>query len=429
MSQPIHPPPHMRYGVAGEFAPNDSRLTDLRLMKFVTIRAISVAALFILLLISVAQIHGQTQAEMNAVARSDFARADADLNKTYRAVLAKLRDAESKQKLRETQRAWLASRDAEAARAAGEADGGSMAPTIRDETMTHLTRERIKELETMLDNGTASPAKTAAVSATPSASGMGQNPPESSPSSGASPDQEDNANKRCDCPPSPDGKFAFLPSYGAEDSFENRPQIIDLIDKKSGKKLQQIDEADMPVFWNVLWAPDSNGFALKTKVEGHPRLQGMDVYFRSGETFRKIELPENDAYYSNVVWAPDLKRFAFSLYYRLKDYSTVAFYQLRNDKWVALQSPVDEASEHTQLAQLARKYSPKNTYRKGDSSPVSDYLEARSWTDANTVILYAHSEGDKGEAAALFTLKFDEAGNWKIVKMHRMSAKEFEEER
>ena len=60
---------------------------------------------------------------------------------------------------------------------------------------------------------------------------------------------------------------------------------------------------------------------------------------------------------------------------------------------------------------------------------MSDDLEARSWTDANTVILYAYSEGNEGEAAALFTLKFDEAGNWKVVKMHRLSKKELEEER
>ena len=31
------------------------------------------------------------------------------------------------------------------------------------------------------------------------------------------------------------------------------------------------------------------------------------------------------------------------------------------------------------------------------------------------------------ESAFLFTLKFDETGNWKIVKTHRMSKKEFEE--
>jgi len=226
-------------------------------------------------------------------------------------------------------------------------------------------------------------------------------------------------------PSSPDGKFAFLKS-DSKDPSGDELHVIELIDKQSGKKLQRIDEADMPIFWNVLWAPDSNGFALRTKVVGHPRLEDTYVYFRSGETFRKIELPESDAYYTSVVWAPDLKRFAYNLYSRLSG-TTVEFYQLRNDKWVALQSPVDRASKHTQLAQLARKYSPKNAYRKGDSSPVSDYLEARSWTDANTVILYAHSEGNGGQAAALFTLKFDEAGNWKIVKMHQMSKKEVEQ--
>jgi len=256
-----------------------------------------------------------------------------------------------------------------------------------------------------------------------------------SPSPNASVEGQSNADEntdhteQCDCPSSPDGKFAFVLSFGEKDAFEDRLQILDLIEKESGKKMQRIDDAEMPVSWNVLWAPDSNGFALKTKVEGHPRLEGSDAYFRNGETFRKVELPKNDAYYSNVVWAPNLKRFAFNLYYRLTNRTTVAFYQLRNDKWVTLQSPVDEASKHTQLAQLAKKYSPKNTYRKGDSSAESDSLEARRWTDANTVILFAHSEHDEGEAAALFTLKFDEAGNWKIVKMHRLSAKELEEER
>jgi hypothetical protein len=220
--------------------------------------------------------------------------------------------------------------------------------------------------------------------------------------------------------------LAFLASETEGNSFGDRLHIIDLIDKKSGKKLQRIDDAEMPVLWNVLWAPDSNGFALKTKVVGHPRLQGSDVYFRSGETFRKIELPESDAHYTDVVWAPDLKHFAFNLYSRMTDATTVAFYQLRDDKWVALHSPVDEQSKHSQLAQLARKYSPKNAYRKGDSSPVRDDLEARSWTDANTVILYAHSEGNGGEAAALFTLKFDETGNWKIIKMRQMSKKEID---
>ena len=88
---------------------------------------------------------------MNAEAHADFQRADADLNKTYQSVLAKLPTVESKQKLREAQRAWVVSRDAEAAHAAKEADGGSMAPTLRYATMTRLTRERIKELNNMVD--------------------------------------------------------------------------------------------------------------------------------------------------------------------------------------------------------------------------------------------------------------------------------------
>ena len=250
----------------------------------------------------------------------------------------------------------------------------------------------------------------------------------------ASTDEEGIANEvtdrteQCDCPSSPDGKFAFVLSFGEKDAFEDRPQILDLIEKEPGKKLQRIDDAEMPVLWNVLWAPDSNGFALRTKVAAHPRLEDTYVYFRSGETFRKIELPESDAYYTGVVWTPDLKRFAYNLHSRMTG-TTVEFYQLRNDKWVALQSPVDRASKHTQLAQLARKYSPKNAYRKGDSSLESDDLEARSWTGADTVLLYAHSEGNGSEAAALFTLKFDEAGNWKVVKMHRLSKKELEEKR
>jgi uncharacterized protein YecT (DUF1311 family) len=41
------------------------------------------AALLILLFISVAHVHGQTQAVMNARARAEFSRADAELNKCY----------------------------------------------------------------------------------------------------------------------------------------------------------------------------------------------------------------------------------------------------------------------------------------------------------------------------------------------------------
>jgi uncharacterized protein YecT (DUF1311 family) len=108
------------------------------------------AALLIWLLIPVAHIHAQTQAGMNASARAEFVQADAALNKTYEALLTKLPDVGIKEKLKQSQRAWLAFRDAEAAFVADQARGGSMAPTIRYETMTELTQQRIKQLKTSL---------------------------------------------------------------------------------------------------------------------------------------------------------------------------------------------------------------------------------------------------------------------------------------
>src|SRR6516162_4189837 len=102
--------------------------------------------------------HAQTQAKMNVQARAEFVQADAELNKTYQAVLKKLPGAET-QKLKDAQRAWIASRDAEAARAAKGAESGSMAPALRYEAMTDLTQKRIKELKAMLDQGADSGAQ------------------------------------------------------------------------------------------------------------------------------------------------------------------------------------------------------------------------------------------------------------------------------
>ena len=94
----------------------------------------------------------------------------------------------------------------------------------------------------------------------------------------------DSPNKNIDWP-SPDGKFAFLASYTGD------PRTIDLIDKKSGNTLQQIAAGDSSqVYWHLLWASDSKRFALMTRL-GHP-IQGVDVYFKSGDTFQKVELPD-----------------------------------------------------------------------------------------------------------------------------------------
>ena len=146
------------------------------------------------------------------------------------------------------------------------------------------------------------------------------------------------------------------------------------------------------------------------------------------------DLDVNRAEEAEVVWAPDSKRFALN-YTKPSAahtfYHSTALYQLRGDKWVRLRSPVDESSERLQLAQLAKEGLPKSAYSP-DADWSQDILKLRKWTDANTAILYAYAVWADGshhrEATFLFTMKFDPEGNWKIVKTHRMSEKELEEQ-
>ena len=109
------------------------------------------------------------------------------------------------------------------------------------------------------------------------------------------------------------------------------------------------------------------GSLLRTKVVGHPRLEGCGCVLPKRRNLSKDRIAQARCVLGKTaVWAPNLKRFAFNLGYGPGTVGeAVAFYQFRDNKWVALQSPVDEASKHTQLAQLARKYSAENTYRKG----------------------------------------------------------------
>ena len=89
--------------------------------------------------------------------------------------------------------------------------------------------------------------------------------------------------------PSPDGKFAFLETIAVE------LRTVDLIEKESEKVLLRIAESDEDhpdrLRWDVLWAPDSKRFALGYSTI-QKRTSEVCVYFRSGDTFRKIELPK-----------------------------------------------------------------------------------------------------------------------------------------
>jgi len=129
-----------------------------------------------------------------------------------------------------------------------------------------------------------------------------------------------------------------------------------------------------------------------------------------------------------IVWAPDSKRFAFNYSPPTASHTnweTIALYQLRGDKWVALRSPISKYSKRTQLAQLAQLA--KERLPKSD--PDHDILRVRNWTDAKNAILYCSSfrVGSLSKLNFLFTLKFDAEGNPKIVKTHQMSDSEVDE--
>jgi hypothetical protein len=135
---------------------------------------------------------------------------------------------------------------------------------------------------------------------------------------------------------------------------------------------------------------------------------------------------------AQVVWASDSKRFAFNYsppHAPHTSYETIALYQLRGDKWMALRLPLDETSERTQLSQLAKEHLPKSAYPR-HAEPSRDILKVREWTAFDTAVLYAPCYGRTSgqlEAAFLFTLKFTDAGDGKIIKTRRMSKKELEE--
>jgi hypothetical protein len=144
-----------------------------------------------------------------------------------------------------------------------------------------------------------------------------------------------------------------------------------------------------------------------------------------------LEVSGSESGDAQIFWAPHSKRFAFNyspVHAHHTQFETVAFYQLNADKWVQLPSPVEE-TERSQLAELARKHLLKG-FNPHTCAPDRDILKVRRWTDANTAILYAPCYGHSSDlkTAFLFTLKFYDAGNWKIIKTHQISKKELEQE-
>lgn len=140
---------------------------------------------------------------------------------------------------------------------------------------------------------------------------------------------------------------------------------------------------------------------------------------------------------SAPLWAPDSKRFAFYSCGAGNEHLTL-LHQRRDDGWVALKTPGDGDDLFDQAgniidAQAKRKGLPKKTFLHMQWWTV----EPNQWVDASTLIIHTSmgevvhkNDGDYVGPGfgtdLLLTLKFDDAGNWKVVKTHRMSEKEVE---
>jgi hypothetical protein len=130
----------------------------------------------------------------------------------------------------------------------------------------------------------------------------------------------------------------------------------------------------------------------------------------------------------SVLWAPDSKRFA------LKDGRghQSLLYQLREDHWVELGSPDDEAFKRAD-AVLAAEAKREGVPKKASRRTPWWSIEPDQWIQATTLVMHASLSNryEWGEDHAkdlsrdfLVTLKFDDAGEWKIVKMRQASEKE-----
>jgi hypothetical protein len=146
-----------------------------------------------------------------------------------------------------------------------------------------------------------------------------------------------------------------------------------------------------------------------------------------------LEMSASESSGAQMFWAPDSKRFAFNyspVHAHHMVFESVAFYQLREGKWIQLRSPAEDVKQN-QLTEIGKGHLPKG-FNPHNCAPDRDVVKAHNWIDADTVILYALCYGRTSEqlnAGFRFTLKFDDVGTWKIVKMSQLSKKELKAEK
>jgi sugar lactone lactonase YvrE len=197
----------------------------------------------------------------------------------------------------------------------------------------------------------------------------------------------------------------------------------------NGHAILKIDSSGTPSTFASDWVSPDKQWEYKLADNRFPELVKTATTQVALGLDKELEVP----FAQSAKWSPDSKRLGINYsppHAPHTSYETIAFFQLRGDKWMALPLPVDDTSNLSQLAQLTRELFPKSA-KPRNCAPDVDVLSLRNWTAADTAILYAPCFARRsGELAAglLFTLRFDEAGNWKILDAHWLSKNELDNE-
>ena len=162
-----------------------------------------------------------------------------------------------------------------------------------------------------------------------------------------------------------------------------------------------------------------------------------DTIVRAGATEPALQLSDKcggaNGECEPPLWSPDSKRFALNAPDQGR-YQPTSFYQLNGDEWKELPPPPDAISDVLDKVVFARMKKMGLLPKKTPIRLISNPIRTIQWTDPDTALVYASDveavkdDPDRGffEASFLFTLKFDQSGQCKIVKSQRLSDKERE---
>ena len=234
--------------------------------------------------------------------------------------------------------------------------------------------------------------------------------------------------------PSPDGNFA-LRTESREDAVKN----VALMQKASGEDVGKTKSE----VTNLQAKPPARSVSPDGKWEFRAGVAGEEDEFviaKAGSVEASLVLSEEEYVdglaealgrrpgYANIVWAPDSKRFAYNLH-PAKAYQTVQFYQLDGNTWRKLDAlESNDAATAPLERSMARQ---KKKLKLQADWPFLTSWQVRRWIDSSTALLYAHEVktveiSDETKAVRVsffFTLKFNPAGKWEVVRTREVPLK------